>query len=34
MLEGTAVARIAQRFFSDYPGDLPAGALPERWLPA
>ena len=34
MLEGTAAAGIAQRFFSDYPGDVPAGAFPESWLPA
>jgi glutathione S-transferase len=33
-IEGTAAARIAQRFFSDYPGDVPAGALPESWLAA
>lgn len=34
VLEGTAAERIAQRFFADYPGDVPTGALPESWLPA
>ncbi len=34
MLDGTAAARIAERFFADYPGDVPAGALPESWFPA
>ena len=34
MLDGTAAARIAERFFTDYPGDVPAGALPESWFPA
>ncbi len=34
MLDGTAAARIAQRFFPDYPGDVPAGAFPESWLTA
>ena len=33
LLEGTAAERIAMRFFPDYPGDVPAGALPEGWLP-
>jgi glutathione S-transferase len=34
MLDGSAAARIAMRFFPDYPGDIPAGAFPEGWLPA
>jgi glutathione S-transferase len=34
MLEGTAAERIAMRFFPDYPGDIPAGALPPSWLPS
>jgi glutathione S-transferase len=34
VLEGSAAARIAERFFPDYPGDIPAGAFPEAWLPA
>jgi glutathione S-transferase len=33
MLEGTAAERIAMRHFPDYPGDIPAGALPPSWLP-
>jgi glutathione S-transferase len=32
MFEGTAAERIGRRFFPDYPGDVPAGALPESWL--
>jgi glutathione S-transferase len=33
MLEGSAAERIAMRYFPDYPGDIPAGALPPAWLP-
>ena len=33
-LRPTPRLRVAQRFFADYPGDVPAGALPEGWLPA
>jgi glutathione S-transferase len=34
VLGGSAAARIAKRFFPDYPGDIPAGAFPPGWLPA
>jgi hypothetical protein len=34
MIEGTAAERIAMRYFPDYPGDIPAGALPPSWLPS
>ena len=28
---GTAAERIARRFFPEYPGHVPAGALPAGW---
>jgi glutathione S-transferase len=34
LLAGRPAERLAQRFFPDYPGDVPAGAYPSGWLPA
>lgn len=31
-LEGTPAERIAQRYFPDYPGLVPAGAFPADWI--
>jgi len=33
MLEGRPGEEIAMRYFPDYPGDIPAGAFPEGWVP-
>ena len=33
LLEGRAAARIAERWFPDYPGQVPAGAFPAGWVP-
>ena len=33
VLEGSAAAEIGRRHFPDYPGEVPAGAFPESWLP-
>jgi len=33
MLEGSVAAKLGRRYFPDYPGDVPAGAFPESWLP-
>jgi glutathione S-transferase len=32
LLAGTAAERVAQRYFPDYPGLVPAGAFPEGWV--
>ncbi|CAB4909323.1 unannotated protein [freshwater metagenome] len=34
LIEGRAGAEIARRLFPEYPGLVPAGALPEGWVPA
>lgn len=34
LLEGRAGERIARRWFPDYAGRIPAGALPAGWVPA
>lgn len=33
LLAGRAGERIAMRWFGDYPGHVPAGALPAGWVP-
>lgn len=33
LIEAGAAGRIAKRWFSDYPGDVPAGAFPAGWVP-
>jgi glutathione S-transferase len=33
ILEGSAAERLGRRYFPDYPGEVPAGAFPEPWLP-
>jgi glutathione S-transferase len=34
LLDGRPCARLGPRLFADFPGDVPAGALPPDWLPA
>jgi glutathione S-transferase len=34
LIEGRPVADVAMRWFSDYPGEIPAGAFPAGWVPA
>ncbi len=34
LLEGRPAEQIARRWFSDYAGDVPAGAFPAGWVPA
>jgi glutathione S-transferase len=33
LLEDRPAARIARRWFPDYPGEIPAGAYPAGWVP-
>jgi glutathione S-transferase len=33
MLEGSVAEKLGRRHFRDYPGEVPAGAFPESWLP-
>lgn len=34
LLEGRPAATVAERWFGDHPGHIPAGALPAGWTPA
>ena len=34
LIEGRAAARVARRWFPDYPGEVPSGAYPAGWVPA
>lgn len=34
LIEGRPGEEIARRWFPDYPGEIPAGALPAGWVPA
>ena len=34
LLRGGAGERVAQSFFPDYPGEVPAGAFPAGWVPS
>ena len=34
LIEAGAGAELARRWFPDYPGSVPAGALPAGWVPA
>lgn len=34
LIEGRPAERIARRWFPDYTGEVPAGALPPDWVPA
>lgn len=33
LIEGRPAERLARRWFRDYDGSIPAGALPEGWVP-
>jgi len=33
ILEGSVAEKLGRRHFADYPGEVPAGAFPESWLP-
>lgn len=33
LMEGRAADRLATKWFSHYPGDVPAGAFPAGWVP-
>jgi glutathione S-transferase len=34
LLDGRAAEKLARRWFPDYAGEVPAGALPAGWVPA
>ena len=33
LIEGRPAEQVARRWFAEYPGDIPGGALPPAWVP-